>query len=177
MKKAIPFDEFQVPAYDIWDQTWFLLTCGDYSSGKYNTMTVAWGSFGNMWNLPLAMVVVRPTRFTFEFINRYDNFTLCAFPEKYKKVVSLLGSKSGRDTSKISESGLTLIAAQKVSSPVFTEADLTIECHKMYWNDFMPEHFLDDRIHSQYEKHDYHRMFFGEILAVSGNPQKYSIHV
>ncbi len=68
-------------------------------------MTVAWGYFGIMWNKPMAVVVVRPTRFTFEFMEKYDTFTLTAFDKKFKKDLNLLGTKSGRDGDKIAETG------------------------------------------------------------------------
>jgi len=58
-------------------------------------MTVAWGSLGTMWNLPFAQIVVRPTRHTFGFMERFDTFTLCAFPEPRRKALQLLGSTSG----------------------------------------------------------------------------------
>jgi len=67
--------------YDLWNRDWLLLTVGDWQKKPYNTMTVAWGGFGNMWDLPIAMIVVRPSRYTYEFINTYSTFTLCGFPE------------------------------------------------------------------------------------------------
>ena len=175
MRQEIPVNQLALPVYKIWDSTWFLLTSGSYAENKYNCMTVAWGSFGNMWNLPLAMVVVRPSRYTFEFINRYDDFTLCAFPGKYRKALGLLGSQSGRDGDKLAQSGLTPQAAAKVGAPVYTEAELAIECRKMYWQDFDPQKILNKNIHEQYPEKDYHRMVFGEIIAVSADPGKYPL--
>ncbi len=122
-----------------------------------------------MWNKPFAQVVVRPTRYTRQFMDQYDTFTLCAFPERYRKALKLLGSKSGRDGDKIAESGLTPIAASKVAAPAFAEAELIIECRKIYWDDFKPEHFLDHKIHANYPIKDYHRVYFGEIVAILGD--------
>jgi flavin reductase (DIM6/NTAB) family NADH-FMN oxidoreductase RutF len=169
----IPIRDLKIKAFNLWDKDWLLLTSGDYSKGKYNAMTVAWGSIGNMWNLPFAMVVVRPTRYTFEFMNAYPSFTLCGFSEEYRKALNLLGSKSGRDSDKISESSLTAKKAEMVSTPVFEEAELAIECKKIYIEDFNPAHFMDDRIEKNYPKKDYHRMIFGEILTVRGLEGKY----
>ena len=129
-------------------------------------MTVAWGSFGVMWNMPFAQVVVRPTRYTFEFMNRFNSFTLCAFPEKYRYALNLLGTKSGRNSNKIEESGLTPMQSQKVSAPAFQEADLVIECRKIYWQDFNAENFIDAQIEENYPQKDYHRVFFGEIVCI-----------
>ena len=150
--------------FQLWDKHWLLLTCGDFAKKDYNTMTVAWGSFGVMWGKPFAQVVVRPTRYTFEFMQKYDTFTLCGFSRQYKKALSLLGSRSGRDGDKIAASGLTPTAAMQVESPIFEEATLIIECRKIYWQDFNPQHFLDAGIDDNYPRKDYHRMYYGEII-------------
>jgi len=171
--QEIPIGKLKVSPFTLWDTNWFLLTSGDFKKGSYNAMTVAWGSIGNMWSLPIAMVVVRPTRYTYGFINTYQTFTLCVFQEKYRKALNLLGTKSGRDGDKINEAGLTPTESDRVDAPTYKEADLSIECKKIYFNDFNPKHFLDERIEKRYALKDYHRMVFGEILMVKGNPDKY----
>jgi hypothetical protein len=95
-----------------------LLMCGDYGIGHYNAMTVGWGSLGTMWGRPFVQVVVRPSRYTYEFMEQYDTFTLGAFPEEYRDAMLLLGTKSGRDGDKIGESGLTPIASVQVAAQV-----------------------------------------------------------
>jgi len=157
---------FNTNIFEQWDKKWLLLTCGDFKLGSFNTMTVAWGGFGIMWNLPIAMVVVRPSRFTYEFINRYETFTLCGFDEKHRKALTLLGTKSGRDSDKIAESGLTPIAVPAVAAPGFEQATLVISCKKVYFSDFKPKNFLDGRIEKQYGGADYHRMFYGEVVNI-----------
>lgn len=166
---VIPVERFLVKAHACWGQQWFLLTSGDFHAGHFNTMTVGWGSFGTMWNLPFAQVVVRPTRYTYEFMEQYETFTLCGFSNQYRQALQLLGSTSGRDRDKIAEAGLTPVAASRVAAPGFTEADLWIECRKMYWDDLKPEHFLDPGINRHYPLKDYHRVYFGEVLAISSN--------
>lgn len=153
---------------DAWEHGWFLLTAGDFASGQFNTMTVAWGGTGIMWGRPVVQVVVRPSRYTFGFMNDHDTFTLTAFPQEYKKALGLLGTKSGRDGDKISESGLTPVAAQVVAAPTFAEAQLSIECKKLYWQDMQPENFLDPAIHEAYNGSDYHRFYLGEMVHVIG---------
>jgi flavin reductase (DIM6/NTAB) family NADH-FMN oxidoreductase RutF len=156
--------DFAARPVDIWLKKWFLLTAGDREN--FNTMAVAWGSIGAMWNRPFVQVVVRPSRYTYEFINRYDTFTLCTFPERYRDAVNLLGTKSGRDGDKIKESGLTVVSSSLVEAPAFAEADLILECRKMYWQDMDPQNFLDDKISGNYPEGDIHRIFFGRILKV-----------
>ncbi|MFN2272322.1 MAG: flavin reductase family protein, partial [Anaerolineae bacterium] len=117
---------------------------------------------------PFVQVVVRPTRYTYGFMEQYDTFTLCAFPEAYRQALQLLGTKSGRDGDKIAEAGLTPIASTLVPAPGFAEADLIIECRKMYWQDMAPAQFLDPAIENHYAKKDYHRIYFGEVMAING---------
>ena len=66
--QTIPFEKLNVNSLDLWMNQWLLLTCGDFASQDFNTMTVAWGSFGTMWNKPFAQVVVRPVRYTYKFM-------------------------------------------------------------------------------------------------------------
>lgn len=164
MMKVIKVGDLMVQPVDIWLKKWFLLTAGNRE--HFNTMAVAWGSIGGMWNLPFVQVVVRPTRYTYGFINQYDTFTLCSFPGQYREAVNFLGTHSGRDRNKIEESGLTVIPSTRVEAPAFKEADLIMECKKLYWQDLDPGHFLDHKIGGNYKKKDYHRIFFGRILRV-----------
>jgi flavin reductase (DIM6/NTAB) family NADH-FMN oxidoreductase RutF len=167
-RKLIPFNELSLNINYLWERQWMLLTCGDYKKDHYNTMTVAWGSIGNMWFKPFVQVVVRPTRYTYEFMERYDSFTLSAFNEEKRKVLNFLGTRSGREFNKIKESGLTPVESKKVAAPAFDDADLIFECKKIYWDDLKPDHFLVPYIEKQYSKKDYHRIYFGEIIAVYG---------
>ncbi len=165
-RHLISHEHFQVKTHARWAADWLLLTSGDFEKGHFNAMTVGWGSFGTMWSKPFAQVVVRPTRYTYEFMNTYKTFTLCGFPEEYNNALALLGSKSGRNGDKIAEAGLTPIPSSQVAAPGFEEADLIVECRTIYWDDLRPEHFLDPTIDNNYPLKDYHRIFFGEILAV-----------
>ncbi|EKD52256.1 MAG: hypothetical protein ACD_62C00075G0012 [uncultured bacterium] len=163
----IPINTFTPAIHDLWANQWFLLTCGDYAKKDFNTMTVAWGSLGVMWSKPFVQVVVRPTRYTFEFLERFDDFTLCSFDKQHQKALTLLGTQSGRDGDKISAAGLTPITSSLVTSPSFEEAQLIIEAKKMYWQDFDPTHFLDPEIEKKYPKKDYHRVYYGEVVAIA----------
>jgi flavin reductase (DIM6/NTAB) family NADH-FMN oxidoreductase RutF len=167
-REPIPFDEFLVKAHHLWAKQGLLLTAGDFAEGRLNTMTVGWGSLGMMWGRPFVQVVVRPTRYTYQFMERYDTFTLCAFPEDCYDALQLLGTKSGRDGDKIAESGLIPIASMRVAAPAFAEAELIIECRKIYWDDMVPAHFLNADIEKHYPQRDYHRIYFGQIVAIWG---------
>jgi len=165
--KRIDIKEFSPRIFELFDDDWLLLTCGDYAAGDFNAMTISWGSMGIVWNRPFVQVLVRPVRYTFEFMNRYPDFTLCAFDEEHRPALNLLGTQSGRDSNKNEECGLTPKAASMVASPCFAEATLVIECRKLFWQDIDPAHFIDPGIENHYPEKDYHRMFFGEIVALA----------
>ena len=167
-RQPIEVEEFTVKPHHLWAKHWMLLTAGDFSQKKFNTMAVGWGSLGTMWDRPFAQIVVRPVRYTHEFTEQFDTFTLCAFPEEYRDKVEFLGTRSGRDGDKIGKSGLTPIASTEVAAPGFDEAELIIECRKMYSDKFDPQLFLDPQIDRFYPQKDYHTVYYGQIVAVSG---------
>ena len=87
------------------DQGWAILTAG--IEGDYNSMTVSWGAMGTMWGKPALFLVVKPLRYTFEFLSRHEELTLSFYDESHKKALAVFGSKSGRDTDKAKETGFT----------------------------------------------------------------------
>lgn len=167
--KFIQIEEFVIKPIHLWEIQWLLLTSGDFNEKKFNAMTVGWGSVGYMWRRPFVQVVVRPIRYTYEFMERYDTFTLCAFPNPYQAALNVLGTTSGRDGDKIGKAGLTPVASKKIDAPGYAEAELVLECRKMYWDDVHPEHFLDPGISANYPRKDYHRIYFGEILSIQAD--------
>jgi len=164
----IPVDKFLCRPVQMFLDQWFLLSSGDYETKKWNCMTISWGSIGVMWNKPFVQVAVRPSRYTFEFMNNHPDFTLCALPSEFRKRLQVLGSKSGRRFDKVKCSGLTPVPTLAVSSPAYAEACLVLSCKKMYWQDMDPANFLDPKIETNYDGKDHHRIFFGEILAIHG---------
>lgn len=167
-RRLIPVEKFIVQPQALWGSQWLILTAGDFNAKRFNSMTVGWGGLGLMWGIPFAQVVVRPHRYTFEFMEAYETFTLSALPEKNRSALQILGSRSGRDGNKIAASGLTPQASTKVAAPSYAEAELILECRKIYWDDMDSSRFLDPRIEKNYPKKDYHRIYYGEILAVYG---------
>ena len=142
---------------------WMLLTAG--TGEKCNTMTASWGGLGVLWGKPVATVYIRPQRYTLEFVEREEKFTLAFFGEAYRKALALCGSKSGRDIDKVKECGFTVETAD--GAPYFAQADLVLVCKKAYWQDMDPTHFLDGEIDGKwYPEKDYHRIFIGEIETV-----------
>jgi len=167
-KQTVTFDQLLVHSQDLWANQLMLLTSGDFLDGTYDCMTIAWGSLGNMWNRPFAQVVVRPNYFTFDFIEKYETFTLCAFPPEYRRSLQIIGSVSDRSRDKITEAGLTPVASSVVAAPAYSEAELVLECQKIYWDDINPAHFLDPGLEVHYPEKDYHRIYYGEVIAIVG---------
>jgi flavin reductase (DIM6/NTAB) family NADH-FMN oxidoreductase RutF len=145
------------------DQDWTLITAGTLKS--FNTMTASWGGLGTLWNKPVAFVFVRPTRYTYGFMEREPRFTLSFFAGQYRQALLLCGTKSGRRFDKVSAAGLTP-ARSPLGSVLFREARLVLECRKLYCTDLDPRRFIVPSIAKFYPKRDYHRLYVGEIRRV-----------
>ena len=167
-RQPISPDALRLPAIEVWGKRWPLLSAGDCASKDFNTMTVGWGGLGVMWNKPVAMVVVRPSRYTYEFMERHNTFTLSVLPESHREALTVCGTKSGRDIDKILHVGLTPIASATVDAPGFDEAELIIECRAMATMPFESNQFIHPDIMMHYPKGDLHLLTFGEILAIQG---------
>lgn len=140
---------------------WMLITAGD--AQKANTMTASWGGVGVLWNAPVATIYVRPTRYTYEFLEREEHFSLSVLPAAYKEALQYCGKFSGRDGDKIEHCGLTTLYEGGV--PYFAQADTVLLCKKKYFADIDPKNFCDPALEKHYQG-DYHRMYVGEILKV-----------
>lgn len=148
--------------FEILDQQWALLVAG---SDRPNPMTVSWGGLGTLWNLPMVTAFVRPSRFTYGLLERESWFTLNVLPERYRDALQLCGSRSGRDTDKWAATGLTHHPSEKVPVPRVSQAELVLECRVVAVTDLRPEGFLDQSLERHYLDQDYHRVYFGEVLA------------
>lgn len=154
------------PFYAI-DQEWALLTCG--VKEKFNTMTISWGGLGTIWNKPVVTVYVKPNRYTYEFIENNEYFTISFYDKEYKKDLGILGSKSGRNINKIELTKLTPEFFKNTTS--FKEAKLTIICKKIYFQDLDINNINVDSIPQSevdrfYKTEPVHRMYIGEVIDI-----------
>ena len=161
MRQVSP-QEVLVRPFAVLDREWALLVAG---RERPNPMTVSWGGLGTLWNRPVATVYVRPTRFTFELLEARSEFTLNVLGERHRKALDLCGTRSGRDTDKWRETGLTQLPGETVGVPRVAEAELALECRVLASFDLDPARFLDPAIEKLYPRADYHRVFLGEVLA------------
>lgn len=145
---------------------WMLITAGTPERG-FNTMTASWGHLGSIWGhgggLPTSVIYIRPQRFTKEFVDREEYYSLAFFPPEYKKALAYLGSHSGRDEDKVAKMGLTPAADDKTTW--FQEASLVLICRKLYRAPILEEGFFDQNVlNAAYPNRDFHDMYVGEIV-------------
>lgn len=141
---------------------WMLVSAGNETG--WNTMTANWGGVGIMWMKPTATTYIRHSRFTKEFIDKNEYFTLTFLKDGHRDALNVLGSKSGRDMDKMGESGLTPIMLE--GQPTFEEAELVLICKKKSKTEIFPEDILESEILDKwYADKDYHTMYLGEIVA------------
>ena len=142
---------------------WMLITAG--KEDACNTMTASWGGLGVIWGVPAATCYIRPQRYTKEFVDREEYFTLTFFGEEWRKALALCGSKSGRDIDKVKECGFTVKTAA-CGAPYFEEAELVLVCRKRFAQDMDPACIADEVKEKWYPEKDYHAMYIGEIVEV-----------
>ena len=145
---------------------WFLLTAGTQQTG-WNTMTCSWGAAGVLWNKPSVTCYVRRSRYTLGFMEQQDVFTLSFLGDEHRKALSFCGSHSGRDCDKAKEAGLTPVPAGEGNiATSFAEAEVTLLCRKIFWQDLDPRNvpgFAHERF---YQSEAEHRMFIGEVIDI-----------
>lgn len=146
---------------------WFrdaeLLCAGDKE--KNNAMTIGWGGIGTLWGRTALTVYVAEKRYTKEFMDKAEYFTVMVFDVEHSKVLRYMGTKSGRDEDKAAALGLhTAYTAN--GTPYYTEAEMVIECKIMYAAPFEPQYFKSDvpeRMYAHFPA-GIHSMYIGEVV-------------
>lgn len=165
-KQTIDIRTLDLSPFTTFDPNGILLVSGQ-DVQQANVMTISWGMFGIMWGRPIVMVMVRPTRYTWAFITKADDFTVNWLGEEWTQAVQVCGSASGRNMDKFAATGLHPVAGVKANSPVIKESTLSLECRIVYRDDVRPECFIEPSLSAVYEAEDYHGLFYGEIIAAS----------
>lgn len=161
-KKFVNYNENLERNIEILSKGAFLTTkVGD----KVNSMSIAWGSIGFMWNKPVFMVMVRPQRYTYGLIERSNEFTVTIPYKEVKKEIAFLGTKSGKTLNKLQELKINTIVGEKINTPVLDMKGMHFECKVVYKTE-MTNNNLDPQIDTdKYPEKDYHILYFGEILS------------
>lgn len=136
-----------------------------------NTMTIGWGKIGIEWNKPVFIAYVRETRYTKQLLEKSGEFTVnIPVDDVDSKILAYCGMKSGRDTDKISDMGLSLVTSDIIDVPGIRQLPLTLECKVIYKQkqdlNSMPESVIQRfyPIMDQTGFQDYHIAYYGEIV-------------
>ncbi|MDR2202493.1 MAG: flavin reductase [Clostridiales bacterium] len=160
MLKTVNLKDLNLDPFTAVGEDWMLIAAGDEKSA--NAMTASWGGLGVMWNKNVAYIVIRPQRYTKEFVDAAESFSLSFLGADYKDALAYMGKKSGRDGDKIKACGLTL--SYKNGVPYFAESDAVLFCKKLYAQAMTPDCFTDNSvIKTCYPKSDFHTLYIGEI--------------
>lgn len=156
-------DEIVMNPFSTIGKQWMLIGAG--TKEKYNVMTASWGGLGVLWGKNVATIYVRPQRYTKQFLDQQDCFTLSFFGEEQREALKLCGTVSGRDCDKVKKAGLTpWIDGERIS---FQEATMVLHCRKLYTGTMDPKRFLDPALEkNNYPNQDYHAVYIGEVLQL-----------
>lgn len=161
--KEIKPEELQKNPFTMIGKEWLLVTAE--KDGKSNTMTASWGGLGIMWGKNVAFIVIRPQRYTKEFVDSSDTLSLSILDDTYRKTLNYLGSVSGRTEDKIKKSDLTVV--HEGETPYFQEANTVLICKKLYAQEYKPECFIDGELDQKwYPNKDYHIMYVVEVEKI-----------
>ena len=153
---------------DLISEQWMLVTAG--SPESFNTMTASWGGIGYVWNNPVSFIFIRDSRYTYQFLEKEESYTLSFFDEKYRGALRICGTKSGRDSDKIIESGLTPIKTPN-NLMSFDEARMIIECKKMFvqelnYDNLTPAFKNEIMTESYTAETSKHQLFISQIINI-----------
>ena len=170
MEQIITKENFIDGKYDVFrkfNSQWAIVTAG--SIDDYNCMTLGWGMMGNVWGHPgsALTIYVQPSRYTFEYMERNDFFTVCFLPEEYREDAQLLGTLSGRDGDKVAKTKLHPVAMEHGVG--FEESELCFVCRKICSQQFdldkVPE-FMREGMYSKVEPHYFYIGYIEDAFGV-----------
>ena len=142
-----------------------LLLVTQGKDGKPNVMTIGWGTIGAIWARPVFIVLVRPSRYTDTRLEEVGDFTVNVPPRELAAAVIRCGTVPGRDHDKFRESQLTPVPGREVRAPIIDECIVHYECRTLHRNDLAPDTLVQAVREGFYAAGDFHRIYFGEIVA------------
>lgn len=163
--KRIEIKDLTENFFETISKEWMLITAG--TPEHFNPMTASWGGIGFLWNKPVAFVFIRPERYTYEFAEKNEYLTLSFLGDENRQIHNICGSKSGRDTDKVQETGLKPLPTPE-GNITFEQSRLTLECRKLYSRMLEPESFIDKQPLEKWysENNGMHKMYIVEIVNV-----------
>lgn len=119
MKKSVAPSTLLSPVPNV------LVSVGDMKES--NIITIGWTGIVCS-DPPRTYVSIRGNRFSHAIVSKTKEFIINLVPESLLAAAKFCGSRSGRDTDKFAQTGLTKAVAQKVRCPVIAESPLSMEC-------------------------------------------------
>ncbi len=162
--KKIEANQLPGNVIDMIGQDWLLIGAGNQDSN--NAMTASWGTIGYMFNKPIATIVVRPTRYTAEFIDNSTHFTITVLEDGYRDALMTMGRVSGRECNKVEKAGLTQ-SFTPMGNPTFEQAKIVLECRKIFKQPMNDSSFIDRELVDKWydQAHGaFHDIYMGEIV-------------
>jgi flavin reductase (DIM6/NTAB) family NADH-FMN oxidoreductase RutF len=142
-----------------------LLLAAHDKNGKSNAMTIGWAALGKLWSMPVWMVMVRPSRYTYECIEHSRSFSVNVPGPELKTACAVCGGKSGRTDDKLALAKLTAVPGAASGAPVIEQCPIIYECKVVHWNDVVSDNLVPDLRQGAYPKGDFHRLYFGMVLS------------
>jgi flavin reductase (DIM6/NTAB) family NADH-FMN oxidoreductase RutF len=156
-------DRLDENVFNIVGEEWMLITAG--RADKFNTMTASWGTLGILWHKPVAICFIRPQRYTFEFAESSEYYTLSFLEPGNREILQFCGTRSGRDTDKIRETGL-VPRSTRLGNVYYEQCRLVLECKKLYADRLKEDSFIiPELIGKNYPKKDFHKFYIGELIS------------
>mgnify|MGYP006069401961 FL=1 len=109
--------------------------------GNSNLITVAWA--GTICSdPPMLSISVRPERYSYHMIRETGEFVVNLTTEELVRAVDFCGVKSGRDTDKWKETGLTPGKASVVNVPLVRQSPVNLECRVLRVDELGSHHMF-----------------------------------
>ena len=159
--------ESKIPTYKEIKEHYFLVTAGDEK--KCNSMTVNWVSFGIFFQMPTLTIYIGAERYTKEFIDKSEYFSVCALDyQKYKEQLNFMGSFSGKFGDKYKKTKLTPVKLDNTMA--IKEANTIYICRRLAQSDIIPKTIREcEELHTMFDVNnpkDYTTAYIAEIIKV-----------
>ncbi len=163
MEQTKKIEDLLMNPFSLIGKEWMLITAGN--KDKVNTMTASWGGMGHLWNKNVVYIFVRPQRYTKEFIDANDCFSVSFFDQKYRAALGYFGTVSGKDEDKIAKQNMQVNYKQDV--PYIEQGKLHFICKKLYVQRLDSACFIDKEADTKnYPEKDYHDVYVAEIIDI-----------
>jgi flavin reductase (DIM6/NTAB) family NADH-FMN oxidoreductase RutF len=153
-------------AIEMIGKEWMIILADDESkpSGA-SGMTASWGCLGVLWNKPVCVCFIRPQRYTYGLANATDKLSFNFFgnEKEYREALGYFGKKSGRDTDKIADMGLSVQRNVENGVPFIAESKTVLIGKKLYEGMIEKSGFLDSELLKNYPTDDFHKIYVCEI--------------